>query len=821
MVSSDRSPPLMRYNPTATAALIFLLVAAPLPGSVAAADPLLWDGLFADGTRLAGVPITGWNAAVSQPQLGGQPMFDAANPVRWVVRRAARPAAAEPGQPFVELACGDRLPGIVEEHESGVEDWRHVTPPHLLVRPLSPIDLPGRPPRGHVRVASEQVRRVVFVPRAGPPPAAATILTRDGREIAFRAVRFFGRGVIILGDNGTERLPFREIAELRMPERDPWDDYTRMVAWLVPEAAAVAAGGSPPRLTRAETDDGLVVTSAVEPVRGTGDGNNQATWHLLAQPAWSLDPLWIPHAAVWRRIVFAAHEVPLSLIEPAAVVRKGRFGSSWTWHRDRNVQGGPLAAGRLPFGHGFGVQARCELKFPLPASATAFSTAAALDDLAAAGGCVRVAVHADTAAGKPLWQSDFLIGTREPVDSGSLPLAIGSAGPRAIVLVADEAHEGRPPGADPEDIRDIVDWLDPVVSLAPEGLAAAVRGQLSATIAAWRDWDVGGEPAVRTSIDPLAPAELPGPLRQSRSAGGETVLRRRLEVSADVPHLVVAVSRTAASPSRFEIRIDGNPVAAADVPERKAGTAVLPFVFPLTRFVGRGIDVEVVLSGSDDTSFVEWWALGPAGPLGTQWHALPPVTLVSEGRATFRGLADGSVRLAGPSADKDVHTLAIDTDLEKITGLRLEAIRDDSLPAGGPGRSATGTFVLQSFTAEATSRADPTRTAPLAFTKAAATFAQPGHGPELIIDSNPASGWAIGGVPADVEPAVILTLPVPVGFEGGTRLGVVMRYEQGGQQVLGRFRLSATTDADPQFGVPATILEDAGLEESTPADAPR
>jgi len=107
-----------------------------------------------------------------------------------------------------------------------------------------------------------------------PPPAAATILTRDGREIGFRAVRFSGRGVIILGDNGTERLACREIAELRMPERDPWDDYARMVAWLVPEAAAVAAGGSPPRLTRAETDDGLVVASAVEPIRGTGDRNN-------------------------------------------------------------------------------------------------------------------------------------------------------------------------------------------------------------------------------------------------------------------------------------------------------------------------------------------------------------------------------------------------------------------------------------------------------------------------------------------------------------------------------------------------------------------
>lgn len=809
----------MRPSLPALAAVYSCVVAAGLPSPAPAAEPLLWDGLFADGTRVAGVPIAGWNAPASQPQLGGKPMFDAANPVRWVVRQAPRPASAVLAEPFVELACGDRLPGIVEEHESGDENWRQATPPHLLVRPLVPIDLPGRPPRVHVRVASEQVRRVVFVPRVGPPPAPAMILLRDGREIGFRSLRFSGRGVIMLGDDGTQRLAFDEIAEIRLPERDPWDDYVRTVAWLVPQAATSAAEIAPARLTRAETDDGLVVTTAVDPLRGTGDPNQPAAWHLLAQPAWSLDPLWIPHPAVRRRVVFAVHEVPLALVEPADAARTGTFGTSWTWHRDRNVQGGPLAAGRLPFGHGFGVQARCELTFPLPPFATAFRTGVALDDLAAAGGCVKASVHEGSAAAKPLWQSDFLIGSGEPLDTGSLPLAAAAAGPRTIVLVADAAHEGRPDGADPHDIRDIVDWLDPVVSLAPEGLAAAVRGRLFPTMAAWRDWEVAGDPAIRTTVDPLAPAETPLPLRQSLAAGRETTLRRRLEVSADMPHLVVAVSRTAASPSRFEIRIDGEPVASADVPERKAGATVLPFVFPLGRFVGRGIDVEVAHTGSDDQSFVEWRALGPAGPLGKRWETLAPTTLESEGKATARSLDDGSVRLGGPSADKDVHTLAIDTDLEKITGLRLEAIRDDSLPAGGPGRSANGTFVLQSFTVAATSRADPARTTPLAFTKAAATFAQPGHGPEMMIDANPASGWAIGGLPKDVAPAVILTLTSPAGFAGGTRLAVVMRYGYGSQHVLGRFRLSATTDADPQFGIPATVLEDkpAATADQKPA----
>lgn len=787
----------------AVTALFGLVITAGLTN----ANDLVWDGLFADGSRISG-PITGWNAPASQPQLGGKPMFDAANPVRWVVRQgpaASRAPAVE--QPFIEMAFGDRLPGLIEDHESGSEDWRHTMPPYLLVRPLSPVDLPGRKPRPHVRVVSEFVRRIVLVPRIGPPLPPATILTRDGREVGFRSLRFSGTGVIMLSEDGTQRMPFDDIAEIRLADRDPWEMYLRMVAWLVPQAVASPADATASRLMRAETDAGLIATAAVDPLQGTGDHNNPRSWHMRTHPAWSLDPLWLPHANVRRRIVFAAGDVPLSLIEPAKVDRQATFGGSWTWECDRNVQGGPLSAKGLPFGWGFGTQASSVMTFRLPEFATAFRAAAALDDAAGNGGCVKASVHLGEAAATPLWKSEFLIGGRDPADTGSLALPPAASALRSLVLVADAAHESRPKEADIHDIRDIFDWLDPVVSLAAEGLAAAVRDRVPATIPAWRDWEVAGLPAIRTIIDPLAAADTPVALRQSLVAGGETVLRRRFEVLPDMTHLVVAVSRTAASASRFEIRIDGDAVAAADVPERKPGVTVLPFVLPLERFSGREILVEVVHRGSDDKSFVEWAALGPTSSLGTRWQTLVPATVASEGKATLKVQGDGSVLAGGPSPDKDVHTLEIDTDLQKVTGLRLEALRDGSLPAGGPGRAANGNFKLHSLTAEATSQADPARTMPISFSKAIATFAQGGNGPEQIIDQNPGSGWAIQGLPKNAEPAVILTLAEPAGFAGGTRLKLVLRYQEGSQHVLGRFRLSATTDPDPQFGLPATVLE--------------
>jgi hypothetical protein len=86
----------------------------------------------------------------------------------------------------------------------------------------------------------------------------------------------------------------------------------------------------------------------------------------------------------------------------------------------------------------------------------------------------------------------------------------------------------------------------------------------------------------------------------------------------------------------------------------------------------------------------------------------------------------------------------------------------------------------------------------------------------MIIDASPVTGWAIQGLPKSVAPAVILTVAEPAGFTGGVRLKLVLRYQQGRQHVLGRFRLSATTDPDPQFGIPATVLEPRGPAAAAP-----
>src|SRR5688572_3735244 len=53
---------------------------------------------------------------------------------------------------------------------------------------------------------------------------------------------------------------------------------------------------------------------------------------------------------------------------------------------------------------------------------------------------------------------------------------------------------------------------------------------------------------------------------------------------------------------------------------------------------------------------------------------------------------DGSILASGPNPDQTVYTATFETKVEGLTGLRLEALLDPSLPRSGPGRDAYGHF---------------------------------------------------------------------------------------------------------------------------------
>ena len=68
------------------------------------------------------------------------------------------------------------------------------------------------------------------------------------------------------------------------------------------------------------------------------------------------------------------------------------------------------------------------------------------------------------------------------------------------------------------------------------------------------------------------------------------------------------------------------------------------------------------------------------------WTILQPDVMTSAAGATLTRLPDGSVLAGGRNPAVDTYTVEAVTGLAGITGLRLEAIPDPSLPHHGPGR---------------------------------------------------------------------------------------------------------------------------------------
>ena len=103
--------------------------------------------------------------------------------------------------------------------------------------------------------------------------------------------------------------------------------------------------------------------------------------------------------------------------------------------------------------------------------------------------------------------------------------------------------------------------------------------------------------------------------------------------------------------------------------------------------------------------------------------------MTSAAGATLTRLPDGSVLAGGLNPVVDTYTVEAMTGLSGITGLRLEALPDPSLPRHGPGRDpGSGNFHLDAIRL---STASPGRSAPVPvrLTRACADYSDPRSGP--------------------------------------------------------------------------------------------
>ncbi|MBN2474840.1 MAG: NPCBM/NEW2 domain-containing protein [Pirellulales bacterium] len=677
-----------------------LLVAMLVPIAAAGAEepPPRYLAVFADGTRVEGQKISDWHQHTGSPKLDSTNLQDPHRPLRWLCDKTLEPFEADDDTGgFVEMIGGDRLPGRVVGFRQGEPGSSICQRPHLLVAPRVYVNYPDHRPRQQVGVLLRYVRRVVFGGRPRRHLEPGTAFSTDGRRLDYRSLRWAAGSVVLLLKDGVQRIALAELAEIHLPHGDPWKAYFEELAVLSPR------GDTP--LVRLETTDGLIATTSALRFRAASPNSGDVDWwYHMVQPVWSLEPLWIRFSTIRTRLGFLPHEVPLSRLYPVQSVQRSMLGRGWHWQADRNAQGGPLQSGDRRFAWGFGVHAANELTFELPEVVRALRSRIGLDASAGGGGCARALVYVDHAAGNPLFRSDHLIGSASTVDTGWLSLSGPSGGQHTLILATDAAHDDRPAGADPLDVRDVVDWIEPVLALDAGKLKQAIQQARESVVPAWDGWTASVEGGSLESEARWDESDSKDPRYVVEVATGDKPLtlstRRRIPATGNWLCVQLKQLRESRSLAAVEIRAGGRPIASVDLPamRRRQREPAEPFWVPLRQYAGREIEIDVVYTPAAGDARTAWQTLALADHAeGVHWTTLKPKDVRSLDGSTIELQGDGSVLAGAERQARDTYVVAAETGLAGITAFRLEALPERSMDRNGPGWGREGEFVLSQF----------------------------------------------------------------------------------------------------------------------------
>jgi hypothetical protein len=173
------------------------------------------------------------------------------------------------------------------------------------------------------------------------------------------------------------------------------------------------------------------------------------------------------------------------------------------------------------------------------------------------------------------------------------------------------------------------------------------------------------------------------------------------------------------------------------------------------------------------------------------WQGLEPFSFHAWHGAKLEPQEDQSLLAGGPHAVHEVYELVSFTGMEAITAIRLEALADESLPGGGPGRASHSNIVLSEFEVEAAPLNAPGRRERIKFVAAEADHEQKGFAVCQAIDGDKATGWALSGADYGEDRLAIFIPERPFGYPGGTALRILVRHESKySQHAIGRFRIA-------------------------------
>jgi hypothetical protein len=580
-------------------------------------------GMVSDGARLKADKILNWFDQTSNPTLGGHALFDVKRPLRWMIDQAVELGPAPDA--MLEFFGGDRLPArVIEYIPSAPESFENLGE-FLIVKPTVSVDLPNQPPSDYIRVSMQWLRRVVFDRRSGTETRyePGTVFLRDGSRLKFKVVRWGNGTLSVLTSKGIQTLVLAQVAELHLPARNAWDVWFEQLAAIDPLLDQ--------RLFQIESSDGVRLTTSRQRLRPlyVGDHNKSENWFPEFQPAWSFDPLVLPFKTIRHWRFFSAIEPPASIFEPHAEREGVVFSAGWNWQRNQNVQNTNLINNALHYGWGFGVHAPTTLSLSLHPVVSHFRSRIGLDQVVTVGGCARGIIAIESKAVAELQRSPILIGNQALHDTNWLTVTVPAEGESALVLTADPVIVDRPAKADPFDIRDCLNWLEPEWRLDKAKLQTQVSLRIPQVIPSFVGWTLENRllPIAAKSKDPKPAAQptLAVPMISAVVYRDDTiaedlrtriafqpierfvVLKRSFKLDRKAQWFVVAVSRVKGStPAWVQVRANGRAIGQGDVSERTSRLDPDPVMVPVAHLAGKEVEFEIVMIAEGEKSQLEF-----------------------------------------------------------------------------------------------------------------------------------------------------------------------------------------------------------------------
>ena len=177
------------------------------------------------------------------------------------------------------------------------------------------------------------------------------------------------------------------------------------------------------------------------------------------------------------------------------------------------------------------------------------------------------------------------------------------------------------------------------------------------------------------------------------------------------------------------------------------------------------------------------------------WTVLTPAEMKSDSGVALTVKDDRSILVKGNFTAKDNYSVDFRDVPKDVHAIRLEALRDERLPGGGPG-TLGGLFVLSEFKAFRLDEKPGSPPKPIPLQAACATFEE--RPAQQSLDLAPQGGWSIAGGQHQSQSAYFSVgrdTNVPVSDRLRILLGFSQVVANGSPATLGCFRLSVSADA--------------------------